>query len=264
MKLRTATTLSILVLTGLIGISCTQGTLGIFASLQRETKILDRGLENGLTATGMAVSGTPTTGYYYLAAVSAYVRPRNAASGVSWAKISPPANGMLVQDHGIQVFNTSLVVAAFYDGTSASSSSAVYYRTADSSTDAGSWTKTNLQSNGATVLSIGGLFYIPSDPANGLANTIYACVQTAANNYVLYYSTNGTSFLKVNGSDRSSPYIDAVTDTTTQDVFITSASVVTLKRGADCGVHSAQRRFQQRLHQPGRDLVRRRDVQRYR
>ncbi|HUX14174.1 MAG TPA: hypothetical protein VMW87_14190, partial [Spirochaetia bacterium] len=128
--------------------------------------------------------------------------------------------------HGIQVLDTQTkVLATYYTGTGSSLSSAVYYRTADSSTDAGSWMSTGLASNGSTILSIGPLFYIPGDP---IATAVYACVQTAAYNYVLYYSTNGTSFAPLAATtDSSTPYIDATTNGT-YDYFITASQVLTL------------------------------------
>lgn len=229
MKLRNAAALAALVIAGLTGISCTQGTLGIFASLQRETKILDRGLDNGLTPVQMVVTGTAPTDNYFLAAGTLYERPRDPGNSVSWTAIAPPAGMHYVNGVAYLSGSPGTLVASFYTSDINNITGAVYHRPADLSSG---WVKSNLVTNGSTVQSIGELFLITSDIVDG-SDAVYACTRNAsANTYELWRSTDGANFGgSPAGPSSQSPFTDGLAydpgGGDEIDVFLSKSDIVT-------------------------------------
>jgi len=204
---------TITILSTLLAASCTQGTYGIFASLESEKKITDRGLDNGLTATQMTTAGS----YYYLSANVVYMRPTNSTV---WTAVSAPGSGQLSNGIAYDTAN-STVYAVFYN------SSGIYgiYSTTPG---ASSWSPAILQSDGSTVFSIGDLFYVNS--------VLYAVVQTVGGSspaeYTLY-SYNGTSFVPTSPTAPTTQNpVTAATPEGANAWFVTSGELFELAGGA--------------------------------
>lgn len=212
----------------LLFVACSQNPVGIFASIERERKILDddRGLAGDINVAAM----TKAEGKYFIAAGALYAREAadpNYTGGdlAQWSSIAAPGAN----------YTTNAVVTANLGG-SGDSVYAVFTNLAGDASgvyeiDPGAENpeptavlETGEQGTDGddTIASIIDVFVV-NDGTEWLVVSVLESGN--ANDYTLYTTSDGTSFTKLAGAAATAPWRDAATDGTAV-AFMSSSEVI--------------------------------------
>ena len=213
-------TLALLAAAAAVSVSCTQGDLGLFYSLEIESELeQDRGLADSLKVWN--ITKTTPNDNYYIAAGKVYTR--SAGGDEDWSAVDPPETNML--SSGIVFFNGDLFsIFRTEDGVSR------LYRRPD--TDGAAWTEvahTDIKGKAIESVFVAG-------------PTLFACRRDdvgTADAYTLWNSADGSTFTQTTlglPEDQSPRFIfDAAYDGT--DYWVISGG--TLFTGSEAALTEA-------------------------
>ena len=196
-------------------VACSQNPVGIFASVERERKILDdeRGLDDDLNVAAMTEAG----GKYFIAAGALYARDVNdpdyeGGDLAQWSAIDGPGttNAVVSADLG-----SGVRVYALYTGNDGEGVYAVTPNTLEMA-------DTPLLETGDTVDSIIDIFVVN----DGTERLVVSVLESdALNDYTLYVTSDGSTFTELANAASTAPWRDAASAGTAV-AFMSSAGVI--------------------------------------